>query len=247
MLPLSARMVPPVAAVVDGICREGSPEGLTERREIAKPARRMNTQTMQFLTAADPVLGELIQRVGPITLRPRRLPPFQSLTQAVIYQQLSGKAADTILRRFRALFPGRGFPTPEQVRGMDVDRLRSAGLSRPKCAYLRSIAEHALQGTVPALEECGRLTDGEMVERLTQINGVGRWTVEMLLIFNLGRPDVLPVHDLGVRRGYQIAYRKRGLPAPRHLERVGRAWAPYRTTAAWYLWRAVDVQGAAGW
>jgi DNA-3-methyladenine glycosylase II len=207
----------------------------------------MNAHAVQFLTGADPVLGKLIRRVGPITLQPRRLSPFQSLSQAVIYQQLSGKAAATILSRFRALFPGRGFPTPKQVRGMDVDRLRSAGLSRPKCAYLRSIAEHAMQGSVLALEECDRLTDADLVARLTQIKGVGQWTVEMLLIFNLGRPDVLPVHDLGVRRGYQLAYGKRQLPAPRHLARVGRRWAPYRTTAAWYLWRAVDLQGAAGW
>jgi 3-methyladenine DNA glycosylase/8-oxoguanine DNA glycosylase len=104
-----------------------------------------------------------------------------------------------------------------------------------------------MQGSVLALEECDRLTDADLVARLTQIKGVGQWTVEMLLIFNLGRPDVLPVHDLGVRRGYQLAYGKRQLPAPRHLARVGRRWAPYRTTAAWYLWRAVDLQGAAGW
>ena len=150
-------------------------------------------------------MAGLIDRIGPVKLRPRRLPPFQSLTHAVIHQQLSGQAAGTILGRFRGLFGDDGFPTPEAVLKASPERLRSAGLSRPKASYVLGIAQKAVDGHIPALDECDRMTDVEIVERLTSIKGVGRWTVEMLLIFNLGRPDVLPVHDLGVRKGFQYA------------------------------------------
>ena len=189
----------------------------------------------------DPVMAGLIERVGPVKLRPRRLSPFESLTHAIIHQQLSGHAAGTILSRFKALFGADGFPTPEALLGVSAERLRGAGLSRPKAGYLLGMAQKAMAGHIPTLEECKRLTDLELITKLTEIKGVGRWTVEMLLIFNLGRPDVLPVHDLGVRRGFQLAYRKRKLPEPEHLERHGVRWAPYRTTAAWYLWRATEL------
>jgi DNA-3-methyladenine glycosylase II len=192
-------------------------------------------------------MSGLIDRLGPPNLRPRRLPPFQSLVHAVIHQQLSGKAAGTILARFQALFGSAGFPTPEAVLKATPERLRSAGLSRPKAGYILGIAKQAVDGQVPSLGGCDRMTDSGIVERLTSIKGVGRWTVEMLLIFNLGRPDVLPVHDLGVRKGFQFAYRKRRLPEPEQLARYGTRWAPYRTTAAWYLWRAADFLDGAGW
>jgi DNA-3-methyladenine glycosylase II len=185
-------------------------------------------------------MAELSKRLGPVKLKPRRLPPFQSLVHAIIHQQLSGQAAGAILGRFQALFDVSQFPNPGDVIAIDVDRLRTAGLSRSKAAYIRGLAQKALDGGVPSLEECGRLTDAEIVERLTSIKGVGRWTVDMLLIFNLGRPDVLPVHDLGIRRGFQVAYRKRKLPDPTQFARYGERWAPHRTTAAWYLWRAAD-------
>ena len=185
-------------------------------------------------------MAELSKRVGRINLTPRRLPPFQSLAHAIVHQQLSGQAAGTILGRFQALFDGSQFPNPEDVIQADVERLRTAGLSRQKATYIRDLAQKTLDGAVPSLKECDRLTDAEIVARLTSIKGVGRWTVEMLLIFNLGRPDILPVHDLGVRRGFQVAYRKRSIPEPEQLERFGRKWMPYRTTAAWYLWRAAD-------
>ena len=123
---------------------------------------------------------------------------------------------------------------------MQPERLRSAGLSRPKAKYIRGIAEEAASGSLPTLKECDELTDAEIVQRLTEMKGVGRWTVEMFLMFNLGRMDVLPVHDLGVRRGFQIAYGKRKMPEPEQLERYGEKWRPYRTIAARYLWRAVD-------
>ena len=192
-------------------------------------------------------MAGLIARVGPIQLRPRRLPPYQALIQAVIHQQLSGQAAGTILARFRALFRQDGFPSPEAVLGLSAEQLRGAGLSRSKVSYLLDIARRAADSRIPSLEECDRMTDVELVERLTEIKGVGRWTVEMLLIFNLGRPDVLPIHDLGVRKGFQLAYGKRQLPEPEQLGRFGVRWAPYRTAAAWYLWRAADSLGGGNW
>jgi 3-methyladenine DNA glycosylase/8-oxoguanine DNA glycosylase len=194
---------------------------------------------------ADPAMAALIDRVGPPKLRPRRLAPFQSLVHAVIHQQLSGKAAGTILERFQALFGGDGFPSAEAVLTASPERLRSAGLSRPKVSYVLGIAQKAVDGQIPTLDECDRMADDELLNTLTEVKGVGRWTVEMLLIFNLGRPDVLPVHDLGVRKGFQFAYRKRKLPE--QLARFGQQWAPYRTTAAWYLWRAADFLGGDGW
>jgi 3-methyladenine DNA glycosylase/8-oxoguanine DNA glycosylase len=185
-------------------------------------------------------MSGLIDRIGPVKLRPRRLPPFQSLTHAVIHQQLSGQAAGTILGRFLALFVDDGFPTPEAVLKASPERLRSAGMSRPKASYVLGIAQKAVDGHIPTLDECERMTDAELIERLTSIKGIGRWTAEMLLIFNLGRQDVLPVDDLGVRKGFQFAYGKRNLPEPEQLARYGLRWSPHRTAAAWYLWRAAD-------
>lgn len=193
---------------------------------------------------ADPVMARVIDRVGHVTLRARRLSPFQSLVQAIIHQQLSGKAAGTILKRFHALFDDEGFPLPAAVAAVDADTLRTAGLSRAKVSYVQAVARHALDGSIPSLEACRQLSDTEIVERLTAIKGVGRWTAEMFLIFNLGRPDVLPAHDLGVRRGYQIAHGKRELPEPEQLQQAGVKWAPHRTTAALYFWRAADSMKA---
>lgn len=195
----------------------------------------------------DPVMAGLIDRASAFDLRPRRLPPFESLIHAIVHQQLSGKAAGAILGRFRALFNNEAFPAPEAVLKTSPDRLRSAGLSRAKGGYVLDIAQRTLQGQIPSLEECDQMTDEEIVAKLTEVKGVGRWTVEMLLIFNLGRPDVLPVHDLGVRKGFQFAFRKRKLPAPDQISRYGVRWAPYRTTAAWYLWRAADFLDGEGW
>jgi len=169
-------------------------------------------------------MARLIDRLGAPKLRPRRLPPFQSLTHAVIHQQLSGQAAGTILGRFRALFGDDGFPTPAAVLGASPERLRSAGLSRPKASYVLGLARKAVDGYVPTLDECDRMTDAEIMERLTGIKGVGRWTAEMLLIFNLGRPNVLPVHDLGVRKGFQFAYDRRKLPDAREAWHERKWW-----------------------
>jgi DNA-3-methyladenine glycosylase II len=205
----------------------------------------MNKRALAHLRT-DPAMAGLIDRVGPLKLRPRRLPPFESLVHAVIHQQLHAQAAGTILGRFRALFGDDGFPTPEAVLKASPERLRGAGLSRPKASYILGIAQKAVDGHIPTLDDCDRMTDAEIMERLTSIKGVGRWTAEMLLIFNLGRPDVLPVHDLGVRKGFQFAYRKRKLPEPEQLARYGLRWSPHRTTAAWYLWRAADFLNGEG-
>ena len=190
--------------------------------------------------SSDPVMSGLIEKVGPIRLRPRRLSPFQSLTQAIIHQQLSGQAAGTILERFIMLFPDDEFPAPSQVAKSSVDRLRTAGLSRPKAAYIIDLAKRCHAGLIPSVSDCDPLDDEDIIATLTEIKGIGRWTVEMFLIFNLGRPDVLPIHDLGVRRGFQIAYRKRSLPTPEQLAKHGTRWAPHRTHAARYLWCAAD-------
>jgi DNA-3-methyladenine glycosylase II len=200
----------------------------------------MNQKAVEHLKSVDPVLQQLMEKVGSVSAKARRVAVFQSLVEAIIYQQLNGKAADTILSRFKALFGGGRFPTAGQVLAMQPERLRSAGLSRAKANYVRGIAKKAASGSLPTLEECDELTEAEIVQRLTELKGVGRWTVEMFLIFNLGRLDVLPVHDLGVRRGFQIAYGKRKMPEPEQLARFGEKWKPFRAIAARYLWRAVD-------
>jgi DNA-3-methyladenine glycosylase II len=189
---------------------------------------------------SDPVLAELIEKIGPIRHRPHRHPPFQSLARAIIYQQLSGKAAGTILERFKLLFPNDDFPSTALVAQSSVDHLRSAGLSRPKAGYIIDLAQRCEAGLLPSVEECDDLDDEQIITSLTEIKGVGRWTAEMFLMFNLGRPDILPVLDLGVRRGFQITHRKRKLPTPEQLAQHGARWAPHRTMAARYLWRATD-------
>src|SRR5208282_1225536 len=197
--------------------------------------------------SSDPVMSALIEKIGIIRLRPRRLPPFQSLAHAIIHQQLNSNAAGTILDRFKGLFPGDDFPTPDQVAKASIDRLRTAGLSRPKAAYIIDLAKRCDAGLIPSVSDCDPLNDEDIIATLTEIKGIGRWTVEMFLIFNLGRPDVLPVHDLGVRRGFQIAYRKRSLPTPEQLAKHGVRWAPHRTHAARYLWRAADSAFNPNW
>lgn len=194
--------------------------------------------------SADPALGPVIRRVGAIELKPRRLAPYESLVRAVIHQQLSGKAAATILGRFEERLGAGKFPKPEAVLAASDENLRAAGLSGQKASYLRGLARAAADGTLPTLRECGKMDDEAIIETLTRLKGVGRWTVEMFLIFNLGRPDVLPALDLGVRRGFQIAHRRRQMPEPKVLARHGARWAPHRTLATLYLWKAADGAAA---
>ena len=193
------------------------------------------------LSAVDRIMCRLIEEIGPFSLRPKvRRPPFESLARAIAYQQLHDRAAESILKRFVALFPGRRFPRPEELLAMNVQSIRKAGFSRPKIMALRDLASKTLDGTVPTSRVISRLTDEMIVERLIEVRGIGRWTVEMLLIFQLGRPDVLPVDDFGVRNGFRIAYGRRSMPTPKQVLQYGERWKPFRTAASWYLWRAAD-------
>jgi DNA-3-methyladenine glycosylase II len=202
----------------------------------------MTPEAHQHLSSRDPIMRLLIAAHGDCALAPEtRRTPFQSLVQAVAHQQLHGKAANTILTRFRKLFPGRRFPRPEDLASVTDQQIRACGFSFAKIKAIRDIAEKSLSGVVPTTREIVKLSDDEIIERLTQVRGVGRWTVEMLLIFQLGRFDVLPVHDFGVRTGFRHAYKKRSLPTPKQLLAHGEIWRPHRTTAAWFLWRAADA------
>jgi len=202
----------------------------------------MSPEALTHLSDADPVMGRLIGRIGPCALKPEPgRTPFESLVRAVAHQQLHGKAAETILGRFLARFPGRRFPRPEDLLGLADAELRSFGFSTAKVAALRDIAAKSLDGTVPSSRAIRALSDEEIIERLSACRGVGRWTVEMLLIFKLGRPDVLPIDDFGVREGFRVTYGHDAQPRPRDLLAFGECWRPFRTTAAWYLWRAADA------
>jgi len=158
-----------------------------------------------------------------------------------VYQQLTGKVATIIFGRFLDLFPGRKFPEPERVLRKPFEQLRAVGLSNQKAGYIRNIAQAAKDGIVPDSRQANRMSDDELIDSLTSIKGVGRWTVEMMLIFRLGRPDVLPVTDYGIQKGFALAKRLAGLPKPKELLIAGECWAPHRTVAAWYLWRTADT------
>ena len=194
----------------------------------------MDASALKHLLTVDPILGEVITKVGDCGLEAdHSRSPFEALVQAVAHQQLNGKAAATILGRFRAIFAPSKFPTPQQLYDVPVEALTGAGFSRAKASYIKEIARMTLDGVVPTRRQIRTLTDEEIITRLTQIKGVGRWTVEMLLIFSLGRPDVLPVDDFGIRTGFGIAFRKRRLPSPEQVRRHGERWKPYRSTASW--------------
>jgi 3-methyladenine DNA glycosylase/8-oxoguanine DNA glycosylase len=203
----------------------------------------MNAKALRELSLKDRKLAAVIEKAGPIKLQPTLRRPYEALVQAVVYQQLNGTAAATILGRVKALFGGKRFPSPGELIAMPDERLRGAGLSGAKTRAVKDIAAKTLDGTVPTLGAAAKLSDDELIERLSTIRGVGRWTVEMLLIFNLGRTDVLPAEDYGVRKGFALAYQRSELPSPRDLRAYGERWKPHRTTAAWYMWRAVEVYG----
>ncbi|MGH7528150.1 MAG: DNA-3-methyladenine glycosylase family protein [Gemmatimonadales bacterium] len=200
------------------------------------------TEACASLCQADPALGELIARAGAFTLRPQPTQSlFAALARSIVYQQLSGQAAATILARVVALFAPKRFPTPRDLLSVPPERLRAAGLSTAKTAALRDLAERTLDGTVPSMPLVRRMDDEEIIERLTLVRGVGRWTVQMLLMFRLGRPDVLPLGDLGVRKGFALAFGRRRLPTPEAVRRRAERWRPYRSVASWYLWRALEL------
>ena len=192
----------------------------------------------------DPVLKAVIRQVGPCTLRPVRREPYEALVRAIAHQQVHGRAADAILGRFIALFPGHDFPPAAGVLEAPAEALRGCGFSGSKVAAIRDIAEKSVGGLVPTRRAASRIPDDRLVEQLVQIRGVGRWTVEMMLIFTLGRPDILPIDDFGVREGWKVAAGLDAQPKPRELGAIGEAWAPWRSIAAWYLWRAADAAKA---
>jgi len=201
----------------------------------------MTPEAYAHLAKNSEVMSRLIRAHGPCTIVPEAShSPFRSLVRAVAHQQLNGTAAETILGRFVALFPGKRFPTPAQLATVSDDQLRASGFSWAKIASIRDIAAKTLDGTVPTARAIKKMADEDIVKRLTAVRGVGRWTVEMLLIFKFGRPDVLPADDFGVRTGFRVAYDLSEMPKPKELLLHGECWRPHRTTAAWYLWRAAE-------
>ena len=198
-------------------------------------------EAVAHLAGADGVLAELMGRAGPFTLQVRGMHnPFEALARNIVYQQLHANAAAAIHGRLLGLFGGRRL-RPRDVLDAPDEALRGAGLSGAKAAALRDLAAKTLDGTVPTLARLRRMGDEEIVERLTRVRGIGRWTVEMLLMFRLGRPDVLPVGDYAVRKGFGLAYGLAGMPKPKELERHAERWRPYRSVASWYMWRALEL------
>jgi len=197
-------------------------------------------KAIAHLKRVDPVLADVITRVGRCTLSPRtEWTHFDALVRSIVYQQLSGKAAATIHGRVLGLV-GDGAEAPRKIVATSHDALRAAGLSTAKARYVRNLAEHVLDGSLP-VQSLHELSDDEIIGALTQVKGIGRWSAQMFLMFRLGRPDVLPELDLGVQKGIQKAYRLRRLPTPKQVLRRGEKWAPYRTIASWYMWRVLEL------
>ena len=196
----------------------------------------------RHLAATDPRMAALIARSVRYNVKPGALVrPFDALAESIAYQQLSGKAAATIWKRVRALYPRRKYLDPRAVLETPDEKLRAAGLSGSKVAALKDLAAKTIEGVVPKSGRVlAKMSDEEIIERLTAVRGIGRWTVEMLLLFDLGRLDVWPVHDYGVRKGFAKIFGKRMLPTPKQMLRQGEKWRPYRSVVAWYCWRALD-------
>jgi len=201
---------------------------------------------METLSRADRRLARIIRKVGSFpTKRPKAQHPYAVLMRAIVYQQLNGKAASTIFSRVKALSANGDVPTPEEILRATKRKLRRAGLSRQKIAAVKDLAAKTLDGTVPSLKEIRRMSEEEILERLTQVRGIGEWSVQMFLMFQLGRHDVLPIHDYGLRRGFQHIYGLDDVPKPQAVLEHGERWRPYRSIASWYLWRAVEQIGRA--
>ena len=197
------------------------------------------TASVRHLKRVDPVLARIIESVGPCRIRISDAPShFHALTRSIVFQQLSGKAASTILSRVVALFP-EGIPTPEAVAATPDEALRAAGLSRQKIGYLRDLSSKVAGGALP-LDEVEAMGDDDLIEHLVQVKGIGRWTAQMFLMFRLGRRDVLPELDLGIQNAIKRAYRMRKRPTPKQVKRIGAKWAPHSTVACWYLWRSLE-------
>jgi DNA-3-methyladenine glycosylase II len=204
----------------------------------------MSREILAHFSSCDPVMAALARTVGPYAPETDECHPFEALAQAIAHQQLNGIAARTILRRLVEACGEGCFPSPQWILDTPVERLRAAGFSGAKVAALKDLAAQTLTAVVPERAALLDLDDEAIIERLTQVRGVGRWTVEMLLIFRLGRPDVLPVDDFGVRAGFRAAYGLKALPHPKALAAWGERWKPHRSAAAWYLWRALELKRA---
>ena len=198
------------------------------------------------LSSCDPCLAKLIAELPPFEPEiDHAQSPYEALLEAIAYQSISGKAAATIFARIKALSSAAGAPTPEEMLQLSRPKLRKAGLSGAKILAMKDLAKKTLEGIVPTHDQALQLSDRELVERLISVRGIGAWTVEMFLIFRLGRPDVLPIHDLGVKKGWSVAYGRKRMPRPNELLKFGERWRPYRTVASWYLWRAFERAGYA--
>ena len=200
----------------------------------------MHSQAETYLSKRCPILRRLIRTHGPCELVPHKRSPYEALVSAVAHQQLHANAAEAILRRFKALFPSVRFPKPEHVLDADDTTLRGCGFSTGKMLAIRDIAAKTLSGQIPTRSAALKLDDEELIARLVEVRGVGRWTVEMLLMFQLGRPDVLPIHDLGVRKGFALAHKLKEMPTPKELESLADKWRPFRSVGSWYCWRALE-------
>jgi DNA-3-methyladenine glycosylase II len=208
---------------------------MRESADLARERRR----AVAHLRKTDERIARVIERVGTCRFIPRAEGThFDALLRAIVYQQLSGKAASTILARVLAIFDNR-YPSAAELLETPEDRLRAAGLSRQKLGYMRDLARHVRDGTLP-IDQLDSLDDAQIIDALTAVKGIGRWSAQMFLMFRLGRPNVLPDHDLGIRKGLQRAYRMRTLPPPKKVQAIGARWSPYATYACWYLWRLLD-------
>ncbi|MGA8221385.1 MAG: DNA-3-methyladenine glycosylase [Candidatus Acidiferrales bacterium] len=198
----------------------------------------------EHLSRTDKHLSRVIEQVGEFRFKLDQCESvYESLLEAITHQSISGKAAVTIFGRIKALGANGVCPTPEEILRTRPQVLRKAGLSKAKALAMKDLAQKTVEGIVPTLEAAQKLTDEELVERLISVRGIGAWTVEMFLIFRLGRPDVLPIHDYGVQKGFALTYGKKKIPKPRELAEFGERWRPYRTVASWYMWRAVQLAG----
>jgi len=201
-------------------------------------------EAVRHLCQCDEQLKRLIAEAPPFHINVAdSQSPYEVLLKAITYQSISGKAAATIFGRIKALGEDGQLPTPEKMLKIPAAKLRKAGLSGAKASAMKDLAKKALGGVVPTHDEALKLSDEELVQRLVSVRGIGVWTVEMFLIFRLGRPDVLPIHDLGVKKGWSVAYGKKHIPKPKELLKFGERWRPYRTVASWYMWRAFERAG----
>jgi DNA-3-methyladenine glycosylase II len=201
---------------------------------------------MDSLAAKDPILAPLIKETQEFRVEKGDTEsPYEVLVEAITHQSISGKAAATIFGRVKALGSNGQIPTPQEMLKLRKPALRKAGLSGAKIQAMKDLAKKTIDGVVPTLEQAQSLSDEELVKRLVSVRGIGAWTVEMFLIFRLGRPDVLPIHDLGVKKGWAITYGKKHMPKPKELLAFGERWRPYRTVASWYMWRACQRAGNA--